>query len=149
MTDDKNNLTLCIHCDAEPGQCHHTGHRYHDQPINLQPLHDKNGNATGWIVPPEEKPRWNAPVHKATPPVKPAEQPRPISELITELEAILDVTFALEENIRNTYDHAPLRTTRAVAHIIAATENHRLTNPAGLLITRLREIQTRPTETHR
>jgi len=146
MTDESHNESLCVICDAPPGQCNHTGHRYYDEPVRLIPKYDKNGKRIGSVVAPEDKERWNAPLHKATPPEKPTEQPKPIRQLIVELEAWIDVTHTIEDRIRSAYDHAPLRVTRSVAHVVAGAERKTLTNPAGLLLTRLHEILTRPAE---
>jgi hypothetical protein len=93
----------------------------------------------GWRVPELERDRWDNPPRHA-PPRAPGQQPRPVQQLVVELEAWLDVDDRIEKQLRAVYELEPLRVTRAAAAVCAGAESGRLTSPAGLLVNRLREI---------
>lgn len=116
-----------------------SGKRYLD-PITYKPFHMFTGKRVGWTIPEPERETWDKPTPKVPPPIKPAEQPKPIQDLITELEAWVDITPPLETQLRNCYHLNPLRTSRAGQAVINGAEARRLTNPAGLLVKRLRDI---------
>lgn len=144
---DDHNITLCIHCDAPPGQCAHAAGRYYNNPIRMQPI-TKNGKHVGYVVDERDRARWEAPTVRATPPVKPSEQPRPIQHLIADLEAWIDLRPKLERRIREAHARSPLRLTRAVTAVVDGAEHNRLSNPTGVLISRLREIEAQQPEYH-
>jgi len=123
-----------------------TGVHYLD-PIQYEPAY-KFGKFVGWKVPDRERERWDNPPKVAAPAAKPPEKPRPVQQLIVELEAWLDLTPSLERQLRAVYDLDPMRTSRTAATVVQGAQAHRLTNPAGLLVLRLREIaaQAKPVE---
>jgi hypothetical protein len=94
-----------------------------------------------WKVPEEERARWDAAPLRAAPPSRPQEQPKPLQQLVVELEAWIDLSSLLERQLRDAYEAEPLRVTRITANVVQGAESGRLQNPAGLLVTRLREIQ--------
>ncbi len=134
--------TLCVTCDAPPGQCTHNAHRYHDRPVILHPK-IQNGKKIGYTVDDADRERWDKPLLKVTPPIKPTEKPKPVEHLIAELEAWIDFTPNLEMRFRSVYAADPLRVTRATHSIVTGAETNQLTNPAGVLVTRLRDIDAR------
>ena len=125
--------SYCVVCDAEPGQCSHSAGRY------LEEIVYERVPGEGWAVPEHERERWENPPKLAAP-SRPQEQPKPIQQLVVELEAWIDLGVELERKLREVYEREPLRVTRAANSVIEATQAGRLTSPGGLLMKRLREL---------
>lgn len=127
---------MTVHVDEESGR------RYLD-PIDYEPVVDEHGARIGWRVPEHERDRWdNPPRFKEA--ARPAEQPRPLSQLVVELEAWVDLDPKLERSVRAAYDRDPLRVTRLVVSVVGKAERREIRNPAGLLWRRLQDIAQRP-----
>lgn len=134
--------SYCTICDAN-GPCTHDGARRYLDPILYNPA-VKDGKQIGWHVPDDERERWENPVviHAASP----TNDARPLAHLQAELEAWLDITGTPEQLLRGAYQFNPARVTRIVEHVIDQTRRGALTNPSGLLVTKLRSTP-QPAET--
>lgn len=128
----------CVICDAEPGGCNHSGHRY------LADITYEPHESGGWKVPEHEQERWHAP------PLRP--EPRPVNEEAMTVQAILAmlephayIDDRLELRIRDAYEIDPFRMTRLAVSISESAATGQLRNAGGLLHTRVVELQGRKT----
>jgi hypothetical protein len=137
-------LTYCVICFAEPGECDHNGHRALPDMV-YEVIPDDAGKRYQWRVPDSE--RWRVdnppsswPEHQRREKI---EEAIPVDHLIVQLSDWLDVDDSLEDQLRDTYEHDPLKTSRLVRSIIAKIESRAVTRPGGLLVKRLREIRSK------
>lgn len=136
-------VSYCVVCDALPGECDHAGPRYLD-PIVYERV-EGTGAKSRWHVPDSE--RWRVDNPPSTWPqpaprqhTAPAE---PLGHLIAKLEAWIELDDKLEGDLRETYAHDPDKTSRLVLSIIEKAESRQVRSPAGLLVTKLRELRKR------
>lgn len=139
MTSPSETASYCATCDALPGECHHAGHRYLDD-MTYEPGPDGHG----WIVPQHERQRFNME------PLRP-DPPKPTAALdLVDLERLLEEILWLEPPVRealaSAYERDDQTATLAVKAVIAAAGTGRITNPAGLLLSKIRNIQAAPRE---
>ena len=94
----------------------------------------------GWRVPDHERERWDNPPRHQAPRQQQQPEPKPVQQLVVELEARLELGTSLEAELRELYDREPMRVTRAVESVLAGIEARRLHTPGGLLRKLLRDI---------
>jgi hypothetical protein len=134
MTSPSETQTFCMTCDAPPGQCHHTDKRYLDDITYEQDPRDH-----GWTVPDHERERWRAELLRPEPP-KPTVA-LDLSDLERLLEPILWLELPLQAELAAAYERDDQTTTLAVRAVIAASGTGKITSPAGLLRSKLRNIR--------
>jgi hypothetical protein len=134
----------CIACDAPRGECDHiVGHYL--EPLVYTQLEGTDPKSFRWARGVEETWRTDNPQDtwpQAAPRAGSPEstEPVPVQQLIVQLEAHIDLDYDLEDLLRETYAHDPLKTSRLVTGIIDKTASRRLKSPGGLLVTRLRQL---------
>ena len=136
MTELEQLQSYCSVCDAPPGACDHNAHRYLDEIVYKRV-------PEGWACPNEaEKHRfWNPPhLHFAESAPKKGIEPKPIQQIIVELEGWMLIEQPLETELRATYQLNPRSVTLIAQHVVDDAEAGRLRNPAGLLVSKLRSL---------
>ncbi len=126
--------SFCVVCDAEPGGCTHQAARYLED-ITYQP-----GPSGGWIVPDHEKERWHAPSLRPEPRT-PADEPRPIGDLLADVDGLVYMDDRLEQRLRDLHQLEPLKVTRLVAALLDGVARGSLVNPGGFLTQRAQELE--------
>jgi len=126
--------SYCVVCDAELGGCEHNAHRYLDEIVYKR-------TDEGWACPNEaEKERFYSPP-KLRPPQVAVSEPKPVQQLIVEIEAWIPMDSVLEADLRTAYVVNPRALTLIADRIVADTQAGKLRNPSGLLFTKLKELQ--------
>jgi hypothetical protein len=125
------HVSCCLECDASPGECSHGCGRYLDGIVYER-------SEIGWSVSAAERERWDRPVLGVFR-TKPADrQPRPIQELVVDLEGRLDLDSRMESMLRHAYELEPMK----VTFVVEKTLDGQLRSPGGFLFKRLGEISS-------
>ena len=129
--------SYCSLCDALPGECQHSAHRYLDEIVYKR-------SEEGWACPNEaEKHRfWNPPkLEFAERTTKSGIEPKPIQQIVVELESWMLLGESLESELRRAHEQNPRKVTLIAEHVATDASSGRLRNPAGLLVSMLRDMQ--------
>ncbi len=131
-------LSYCGICDKGPGQCEHAGPRY------LQPIAYEKVSG-GWRVPDPERKRWDyegwgkssgSPHWRETSAPK-GPVPMTLQQIIESFDGIIFLDQTLSTNLHDAYELYPIQVSQLATH---AATSASLTNPAGFLATKLREM---------
>lgn len=122
----------CCECDAPNGECSHAGARY------LDPIVYQHGSQGGWLVPENERSRFDhAPYSREQAPPK----PRPLEALIETIRPLCGLDATLRKMLENAYAKQPLDVSFIVSALVRSCESPTPpSNPAGVLVNRLREV---------
>jgi hypothetical protein len=130
--------SYCTVCDAEAGQCQHGAARY------LDPIECEAVESGGWIVPENERARWEASPLRPEP-QRVDEETKSLEVVVSELEALLFLDSPLEAKLRQVYELHPVRVSRLTTWMLEHAAGGSIRNPAGVLWKRLVELERRET----
>jgi hypothetical protein len=125
--------SYCVECDAVPGECGHAGGRYLEEIVYER--HDKM-----FRVPTRERPRWDRPIYGVVKAVGLQREPKPLQQIIVEIEGWVDLDPKLEATVRACYAVNPAKVTALSDSLINAASSGRLSSPGGYLFKRLSEL---------
>ena len=133
MTEMQTLRSYCTVCDAEDCSC--GAPRYLDEIVYKR-------TEEGWRVEGEaERHRfYNPPVITHSDPIAGIE-PKPVQQLVVELEAWMLIEERLERKLRRCYADNPRAVTLVADHVIEAARAGQARNPAGLLVSKLRKLE--------
>jgi hypothetical protein len=123
-------VSFCVTCDAGPGDCEHTGHRYHDSWFELR----RDGHLS-----PEYQAWFDGNPFSAE--ERSAPKPRPLPALEADIDQRMYLDTALRSQLRDRYDENPRKTSFMVQDVLRAFDEGRLMRPAGTLATRLKNFR--------
>lgn len=134
--------SYCSQCDAPPGHCNHHAARYHD-PIVYDTVTDNKGRTIGY-KPPDgpERERFDNPPN-LTKPTPPADTPKPLPQIVAELDDWLVIDQRLERTLRAKHADNPRVLTRLADKLITDIRAGNVTNPEGMLTHRLKQLPDR------
>ncbi len=132
-------LSYCATCDARPGECDHKGQRY------LNPIAYEAVDGGGWKVPDHERERWDnddvSSVHPTATVTAIRPEPKPLPEIIRDLEGIVFLSDHVRTLIHDAYDTSPLQTWQLAENIKQRAAH--MASPGGVLVSQLKTIITK------